>query len=125
MNEVARALVGTEVLFGLVPMGSGNGLARHLGLSLKFEDALGNATSKSALRIDTGVANGHPFFNVMGIGFDVEIGMRLNRTKGREFATYIVVGLKTFAFHRSSHYVVVFDGKAFPLNVDLIVVANS
>ena len=67
MNEVARALVGTEVLFGLVPMGSGNGLARHLGLSLKFEDALGNATSKSALRIDTGVANGHPFLTLWAL----------------------------------------------------------
>jgi diacylglycerol kinase (ATP) len=43
MNEVARVLVGTDIPFGLVPMGSGNGLARHLGLPLRFEDALENA----------------------------------------------------------------------------------
>ncbi|MGK0237423.1 MAG: diacylglycerol kinase (ATP) [Candidatus Pelagisphaera sp.] len=125
MNEVARVLVGIEILFGLVPMGSGNGLARHLGLPLRFEDALENATSGSVLSIDTGVANGHPFFNVMGIGLDAEIGMRFNRSRRRGLAAYIVLGLKTFAYYRPSQYIVEADGNRLELEVDLIVVANS
>jgi diacylglycerol kinase (ATP) len=125
MNEVARVLVGTEILFGLVPMGSGNGLARHLGIPSSFEEALENATSESVLRMDTGLANGHPFFNVMGIGLDAEVGMRFNRSRWGGFAAYIVLGLKTFAFYRSSHYVVESDGNRLALEVDLIVAANS
>ena len=69
MNEVAQALVGTPAALALVPCGSGNGLALHLGLPRAAIDALDLATCASGriAAIDTGVADGRPFFNAMGL----------------------------------------------------------
>jgi len=125
INEVARELVGTGIEFGLVPMGSGNGLARHLGLPLTFESALANAFSGDAEPIDTGFANGHAFFNVMGIGFDAEIGKRFNESHARGFGSYLKVGLDTFKTYESKRYIIASGEERRELYAYIIAVANS
>ncbi len=125
MNEIAKVLVGTKVPFGLVPMGSGNGLARHLKMPLRFEEALEVAISGRILAIDSGEADGHPFFNVMGIGLDAEIGKRFNESKGRGFSTYLKEGLKVLLTYRSSTYMVKLGENESPFKAYIIAVANS
>jgi diacylglycerol kinase (ATP) len=98
MNEIAQALVGARAALALVPCGSGNGLALHLGLPLRPRRALALLADPTArvVAIDTGTANGHPFFNAMGLGFDAEISRRFNRLTRRGLPAYARTGLAAF-----------------------------
>lgn len=91
LNEVAQALVHTGTILGLIPCGSGNGLALHLGLPLEFDQALSVSagTGGSAHVMDFGEANGHPFFNVMGLGLDAEVSRRFNLLTHRGLPAYV------------------------------------
>lgn len=125
INEVGRVIVGTECEFGLVPLGSGNGMARHIGLPLEFHRALLLAAHGSSIKVDTGVANGQPFFNVMGIGFDAEVGRRFNATKGRGFVNYLKEGLSAFREYRSLKCKIESDSGTKDLSAYIVAVANS
>ncbi|MBK1878858.1 diacylglycerol/lipid kinase family protein [Pelagicoccus mobilis] len=125
INEVGRVVVGTDCEFGLVPMGSGNGLARHIGLPLGFDDALKLAASGSAIKVDTGEADGHPFFNVMGIGFDAEVGRRFNETKGRGLINYMREGWKAFRAYKSLKCDIETPDGSRTLSAYIVAVANS
>jgi YegS/Rv2252/BmrU family lipid kinase len=74
VNEVAAGLVGSSTALGVIPMGSGNGLARTLGLPLKPEGALNALEHAVVRRMDVGRANGGLFLNVAGAGFDAAVG---------------------------------------------------
>ena len=125
MNEIAKEMVGTEVPFGLVPLGSGNGLARHLHLPLRFKDASEVAIGDHIIGIDTGEVNGHPFFNVVGFGLDAEIGKRFNEAKGRGFMTYLKEGLKAIVSCRSSKYTLMLDDGSVSIDAFVLAIANS
>lgn len=127
LNEVAQALVGTPAVLALLPCGSGNGLALHLGLPTQVGPALRLLVDPAAqpLAIDTGTANGHPFFNAMGLGFDAEISQRFNRLKHRGLAAYVrtVAGaLGTFAPERVA---IASRGTTFEATASLVAVGNS
>lgn len=70
VNEVARSLVGSKTALGIVPCGSGNGLARHLGIPLDIKRAIEFINTAEITAVDYGKINGHPFFCICGIGFD-------------------------------------------------------
>lgn len=128
MNEVAQALVGTGVPLGLVPCGSGNGLALHLGIPLGPLDALALAGDPGACikTMDTGLADGHPFFNAMGVGLDAEISLRFNRLTRRGLPSYVRTTLGAFLSHRSTPYTVTDElGSSRPLRAMIVAVANS
>lgn len=73
-NEAAWGLIGTETALGLVPMGSGNGLARTLGIPLRAEPAVDALAHAVRRRMDVGMVNKRPFLNVAGAGFDAQVG---------------------------------------------------
>lgn len=125
INEIGRALVGSNVEFALVPMGSGNGLARHLGLPMDFDEALKAAVTLEARPIDTGLADGRPFFNVMGIGFDAEVGRRFNLEKTRGLRSYVAVGWGAFQSYRSLECEVEAQGVKRTIKAYMVAVANS
>lgn len=125
INEVGRVIVGTSCEFGLVPMGSGNGLARHIGIPLGFESALKLASTGCAIKVDTGEADGHPFFNVMGIGFDAEVGRRFNETEGRGLLNYMREGWKAFRGYRSMKCDIHTPDGSRSLKAYIVAVANS
>jgi YegS/Rv2252/BmrU family lipid kinase len=128
MNEVAQALVGSPAALALVPCGSGNGLALHLGLPTQARRALALLADDTArtVAIDTGTANGHPFFNVMGLGFDAEISLRFNRLSRRGLPAYARTGLAAFLRHRPEQ-VTISDshGARMTLDAFIVAVANS
>jgi YegS/Rv2252/BmrU family lipid kinase len=128
MNEVAQALVGAPAALALVPCGSGNGLALHLGLPLRPRRALALLADPTArvVSIDTGTANGQPFFNAMGLGFDAEISRRFNLLTRRGLAAYAHTGLAAFIRHRQER-LTVSDGNGTRETLDafIVAVANS
>src|SRR5205823_965689 len=91
VHEVAKRLIGSPLALGIIPAGSGNGLARHLGISMNLREALG-ATHRVAT-IDTATVNGIPFIGTMGVGFDAWIADAFASSGVRGLATYIRVGL--------------------------------
>jgi len=95
INEVAAALIGTGAVLGVVPGGSGNGLGRALGLGLSAGRALQTLKHGRTRCIDTGIADGHPFFNLAGLGFEAEIAARFNRSSRRGLAGYFRVAAAT------------------------------
>jgi YegS/Rv2252/BmrU family lipid kinase len=74
VNEVAQGLVGSPAALGIVPVGSGNGLARALRLPLRPAAALAALEAGVRRRIDVGLLNGRPFLNVAGMGYDAAVG---------------------------------------------------
>lgn len=95
INEVARALINTESALGIIPCGSGNGLARHLEIPLKTDKAIELLNNHKVVAIDYGTANDIQFFCTCGVGFDALIGHEFAKSKKRGFFTYFksVVGL--------------------------------
>ena len=127
MNEIAQALLHSPAALGLVPCGSGNGLALHLGIPTGLRDALALAADETArvAAIDTGTANGRPFFNAMGCGFDAEISRRFNRLTRRGLTAYARTGLSAFRARRSEWVVIHGNGQTKALLTLLVAVANS
>lgn len=125
VNEVARALIGTPVALGVVPCGSGDGLARGLSLPADRRAAVETALTGDVTRIDVGYANDHPFLNVAGVGFDAEIG-RLFATRTKRGALgYILMSAKHVWTYVSAHYDVVFDHERRSGPMFLVGFANS
>ena len=89
INEVASALIGTAIPLGIIPVGSGNGLARHLGIPLSAVKALALAMHGTPQKMDAGSFNGRPFFCTAGIGFDASVAHRFAKGSGRGFINYI------------------------------------
>jgi diacylglycerol kinase family enzyme len=73
-NEAAWGLLGSSTALGLLPMGSGNGLARTLGIPLDPVRAVATLAHAVRRRMDVGMVNGRPFLNVAGAGFDAQVG---------------------------------------------------
>jgi diacylglycerol kinase (ATP) len=125
MNEVATVLVGTETTFGLVPCGSGDGLGRHLGIHGTVPRALEILTSGRPHRIDTGIADGHPFFTAAGIGFEAEIAQRFNRLSRRGFARYLTTSAKAFYAWRSETYQLTYETRRESVCAFTLAVTNA
>jgi diacylglycerol kinase (ATP) len=127
VNEIAQALRHTPTALVFVPCGSGNGLARHLGLPAGPEgglELLASAAGRVAL-IDTGSAQGLPFFNAMGIGLDAEVSRRFNRLSRRGMPAYVRTALGAFLKRERQCCVITGPEGREALDVLLVAAANS
>jgi YegS/Rv2252/BmrU family lipid kinase len=125
MNEVAAALTGTPAALGLIPCGSGNGLGRHLGIPGPGKGAFRALLDGDIRIIDTGLANGIPFFNAMGIGFDAEISHRFNRLTRRGLPAYVRTTFSTLLRFRAQKYLIRSGDMSIETSAFIISVANS
>jgi YegS/Rv2252/BmrU family lipid kinase len=89
INEVASVLVGKSIPLGIIPVGSGNGLARHLNIPLNYKKAFQKALVGATIKIDVGHINNRPFFCTAGVGFDAAVAHRFANSKGRGLVNYI------------------------------------
>ncbi|HBJ76633.1 MAG TPA: lipid kinase [Porphyromonadaceae bacterium] len=83
LNEIASSLVHTPVAMGIIPMGSGNGLARHLGIPMDIKKAFSLLNQEHVEEIDYCTANGKPFFCTFGVGYDANVSVRFSHEKIR------------------------------------------
>jgi diacylglycerol kinase (ATP) len=96
VNETARGLVGTTTRLGIIPKGSGNGLARHLNIPIEPEQALEALFRGIPTPIDTFTVNGQLSVNVSGIGFDGHIANLFSERKRRGFWGYLPLILREY-----------------------------
>lgn len=109
VNEIAKALVDSEGILGIIPLGSGNGLARHLNIPLNLEKAMKLINEGKVDSIDYGRMNDEPFFCTCGVGFDAHIGNEFAKNKGRGFLTYIKVTISDFFKYKPKKYRIKID----------------
>lgn len=125
VHEVAKRLIGTPVALGVVPVGSGNGFARHLGLPMDFRASLRACRGMRIESIDTATVNGAPFVATMGLGFDAWVAGAFAHAGARGFATYLRVGLRGFSSYRSEEYQIAIDGTRTKIRALVLAVANA
>lgn len=127
MNEVAQGVLHSPAALALVPCGSGNGLALHLGLPRSPLGALELATGTGGrvVAVDTGTANGLPFFNAMGLGLDAEVSRRFNRLSRRGLPAYVRAAAATLRERNGERCRITAGAQSETLDVLLITVANS
>lgn len=110
VNEIAKALIYESAALGIIPFGSGNGLARHLGISLKPISAIRAINHQVVKTIDAGTVNGYPFFCTAGVGFDAHVGRIFSKATKRGFSTYVKTVLKEFIRYNADQYKISIDG---------------
>jgi YegS/Rv2252/BmrU family lipid kinase len=127
VNEVARALAGTGTALGVVPAGSGNGLARELGLPWNPVQALGVALGRRERVIDVGDVEGRLFVNVAGIGLDAEVAARFNARRGgrRGLGPYVWMGARELLRYRARQYTIRAGGETWRQEAIAVVCANG
>ena len=89
INEIARSLVHTNTALGIIPCGSGNGLARHLRIPMEPKAAIDVLNRGHELCIDYGKINNIPFFCTCGVGFDAFISLKFADSGKRGLLTYL------------------------------------
>ena len=114
IREVAEPLIGKKVTLGILPYGSGNGLARNVGIPLKREEALKGLLEWEPRKIDVGIANSRPFFCAVGVGLDAEVARVFNtRLNGRRgILPYVYHSALTFFRYSPSAVSVTIDGRS-------------
>ncbi len=125
VNEVASAIVNTEAVLGIVPLGSGNGLARHLKIPLKTNKALELIKKGSSQKIDYGKINDQKFFCTTGVGFDAHIGHIFSKLDGRGFGNYLKATLSEFRNYKPNRYEITMNGTTIMRDAFLITFANA
>lgn len=125
INEVASSLVDTACKMGIIPCGSGNGLARSLGIPLNKKEALVKLNSFKIVQIDSGSINGKKFFNMAGVGFDAHISKMFAKSITRGITGYVKTTLQELSTYQAQHYDIYIDGMLYQREAFMISIANS
>lgn len=125
VNEVARGLVNTEKALGIIPCGSGNGLALHLGVSRNPSRAVSIVNKAKIISVDSATIDGQPFFCTCGVGLDAEVSVKFANAGSRGLKTYVEQTFNIFSNYQPCRYTLIFDGKTVKHNAVLITVANA
>jgi YegS/Rv2252/BmrU family lipid kinase len=104
VNEVGSVLINKDATLGIIPVGSGNGLARHLHIPVRVKEAVEIINRHKEIRIDCGLVNGVPFFCTCGVGFDAFVGMRFAESEQRGFITYVKTTLSEYVHYKPKKY---------------------
>ncbi len=125
VNEVASALVNTNCRLGIIPAGSGNGLARHLGIPLQVPEALQLIMKHRVQKIDAGSVNGKYFFCTCGTGFDASVGKKFSQDSRRGMLSYVRATIHQYINYSPKSYILKTSHKKVRLKAFLVTFANS
>ena len=125
VNEVARSLAHSETALGIIPCGSGNGLARHLCLPMDMKQALQVINAGKTDYFDYGVINDQPFFCTCGMGFDAYVSLKFAESGKRGLATYVENVLKEGLTYKPDTYIITDESGNHQYNAFLVACANA
>ncbi len=127
IHEIVNGIVGKDISLGIIPAGSGNDLARTLGISKDPKEALLAITNKSASRIDLGVAGDRYFINIGGAGFDAEVVADMNNNMRflRGTVAYVASVIKKLLTFVPVELEITIDGRILNKKVYICAVANG
>ncbi|MBR2359822.1 MAG: diacylglycerol kinase family lipid kinase [Bacteroidaceae bacterium] len=125
INETARALVHSNTVLGIIPCGSGNGLARHLRIPMDVQKAIEVINQCVVETIDYGKINDIPFFCTCGVGFDAFISMKFAQAGKRGISTYIENTLREGLRYEPETYEIENEDGSMKYEAFLITCANA
>lgn len=125
VNEIAQGLIGTNTAMAIVPTGSGNGLARHLGIPVDIDSSLRVIAKHNIVTCDYGSANGRPFFCTFGVGFDAAVSERCARQKRRGLLMYLKNTINEYVNFSPEEYIIEANGQRITDRAFLVVVCNA
>lgn len=125
VNEVASGLLGTDKVLGIVPTGSGDGLALHLGIGRRLDEALETLNDGIITYMDCGLVDGKPFFCTAGLGLDADVAWRFAVSPTRGLRTYISLALKLWRHYQIQTYTLTIDGEKLVTPAVMVTVGNA
>ena len=125
VNEVARAIVHSNTALGIIPCGSGNGLARHLLLPLNVRKAIDVINKSEVRQLDYGIINDYPFFCTCGMGFDAFVSMKFAEAGKRGPITYVENVLREGLKYKPETYIIEDENGTLRYKAFLISCANA
>ena len=125
VNEVAMGLVGTNTPMGVIPMGSGNGLAREIGVSMNMMKSARILTEGADVCLDVCKLNDQRFLCTSGIGFDAQVAEKMSKASSRGFLKYVQLTIQESISFKPINVRMTVDGVLLEEPVFLITFANA
>lgn len=125
VNDIATLLVGSGTALCILPTGSGNGLARHLKISLDVSKALESINNFKTQQLDAVKIGDKYIFNVGGVGFDAHTGATFNTYKGRGLKNYTKAALNVLGKYKPIRYLIHIKGISYSGDAFMICIANA
>lgn len=125
VNEVGRGLIGSNTAMGIIPCGSGNGLARHIGIPMDLINSIKWLNKHKIINIDYGTINSNPFFCTCGLGFDADVSKRFADSKIRGVVTYVEKILQEALVHKEESITIITDGEEENIEAYIVTFANA
>lgn len=125
VNEVAKGLIGSKTALGIIPAGSGNGLAHHLKIPVNHKKAIEIINKERAIKIDTGSINDRLFISIAGIGFDAFVAEKFSQGSKRGFLSYARIVAEQYPNYRPKKYTIEINGKIIKTRALFVGFANS
>lgn len=124
-NEVAQGILGTQTALGIIPAGSGNGLAHFLKIPFNKENAIRKICTMKTTLIDTATINGKVFISVAGAGFDARVAEKFADSRLRGFFSYARMVVQEYLFYQSKRYKIYVNGMTIRRKAFMLTFANS
>lgn len=125
VNEIASALRGTETALGILPCGSGNGLARHLTQSIDIDNTLDIISKNNIVACDYGLMNDTPFFCTFGLGFDAKVSQTFAEMPTRGLSSYILSAIKEYRTFTPQYYEIETENHKVRVKAFVVAVCNA
>lgn len=125
LNEISSALVHTPVTLGIIPAGSGNGLAHHINIPINLEESIKIINENYTDTIDTFLLNNKRAVSIAGVGFDAYVAWKYDKTKTRGFWPYFRLAFRSFFTYKSKKYILTIDNQTLKKRALFISFANS
>lgn len=125
VNETGCGLIGTDTALGIIPCGSGNGLARHLGIPMDPYKAVKWLDKSIFTEIDYGMMENQPFFCTCGVGFDAKVSDSFSKSNSRGVLTYLESIMKEIATYHNETYKLSFENSSETFEAFFITCANA
>lgn len=125
VNETATALCDTGVALGILPAGSGNGLARHLGIPVDVRRAMEIIANGHIVASDFGTVNGRPFFCTFGVGFDAAVSHRFAKQHRRGKLMYVKSAISEYINYNPEVYTISANGEILTEKAFIVACCNA
>ncbi len=125
VNEISKELINSNSVLGIVPAGSGNGLAHHLRIPINLRRAIEVINKGNTLKMDTGKVNDKVFVSLAGIGFDGLVAAKYANSKIRGFLSYLKIATEEYTKYSPKKYIIEINGRTIKQRALFIIFANS
>ena len=125
INEIAGKIIGQQKILGIIPFGSGNGLARSLNIPMNAKKAIKIINELNVVTIDAATLNNKYFFNMAGMGFDAHISAAFAGNKTRGLNGYLKMVIKEIKSYPSETYEITIDEVVYKRDAFILSIANS